>query len=166
VEYWMNESLYTGDCIQLLVEKYSDMLIRIAYTHMKNMSDAEDVVQNVFLKYLEKTPAFESEEHKKAWLIRVCINLCKNCLKTFWFRKTVELHDDMYGFTNEEHEVMETIVRLPVKYRSIIHLFYYEDYSIAQIASITRQKESTTGSQLYRARQLLKSMLKEEIDDE
>jgi RNA polymerase sigma-70 factor (ECF subfamily) len=162
----MNELLCADDCIQLLVENYSDMLIRIAYTHMKNMSDAEDVVQSVFLKYLEKKPAFESEEHEKAWLIRVSINLCKNNLKSYWFRKTTGLDENLCDFAPEEYGVMDAIVRLPVKYRSILYLFYFEDYSIAEISSILKQKESTTGSQLHRARQLLKSILKEDIDDE
>lgn len=162
----MNELLRTDDYFQCLVEKYSDMLIRIAYTYMKNSGEAEDTVQNVFLKYLEKKPAFEGEEHEKAWLIRVCVNLCKNSLKSFWFRKTTGLNDNLYGFNTEEYEVMDAVMRLPVKYRGIILLFYFEDYSIAQIAKIMQQSESTIGSQLYRARQLLKPMLKEDIDDE
>ncbi len=87
-------------------------------------------------------------------------------MKSFWFSKTTGLNENLYGFTTDEHEVMDAIMRLPVKYRSIILLFYFEDYSIAQIAEIMQQNESTIGSQLYRARQLLKPMLKEDIDDE
>ena len=162
----MDESLRTDDFFQSLVEKYSDMLIRIAYTHMKSLGEAEDVVQNVFLKYLEKRPAFESEEHEKAWLIRVCTNMCRNNIKSFRFRKTTGLNENLYGFNTEEHEVMDAVMRLPVKYRSAILLFYFEDYSITQIAMILHQKESTIGSQLYRARQLLKPMLKEDIGDD
>jgi RNA polymerase sigma-70 factor (ECF subfamily) len=121
---------------------------------------------NCFLKYLEKAPAFENEEHEKAWLIKVCINTCRNSLKSFWSRKTTGLNENLYGFSTEEYEVMDAVMRLPVKYRSVILLFYFEDYSIAQIAVILHQKESTIGSQLYRARQLLKPMLKEGLDDE
>lgn len=162
----MNESLRTDDFVQYLVEKYSDMLIRIAFTHMKNLGDAEDIVQSVFLKYREKKPSFENEEHEKAWLIRVCINFCKNNSKSFWFKKTTGLDDGMYSFNNQEHEVMNAVTRLPIKYRGVVLLFYFEDYSIAEIATILRQKNSTIGSQLHRARQLLKSMLREDIDDE
>lgn len=162
----MEESLRTDDFLQHLVEEYSDMLIRIAFTYMKNVGEAEDAVQNVFLKYLEKRPAFESEEHEKAWLIRVCINMCRNNLKSFWSRKTTGLNENLYGFSTEEYEVIDAVMRLPLKYRSVILLFYFEDYSITQIAIILHKKESTIGSQLYRARQLLKPMLKEDIDDE
>ena len=162
----MRESLRTDDFFQCLVEKYSDMLMRIAYTHMRNVGEAEDMVQNVFLKYLEKRPTFEGEEHEKAWLIRVCINLCKNTLKSFWLRNTTGLNENSYGFTTAEHEVIDAVMHLPVKYRSVILLFYFEDYSIGQIAEIMQRNESTIGSQLHRARHLLKSMLKEDIDDE
>lgn len=162
----MDESLRTDDGIQRLVEKYSDMLFRIAYLHMKNKHDAEDAVQSVLICYLEKRPVFESDNHEKAWFIRVCINLCKNSLKTCWFRKRVELPENLYGFTPDEHDVMDAVMQLPLKYRSVVLLFYFEDYSIAEIAAILKRKETTVGSQLHRARLILKSMLKEDFENE
>jgi RNA polymerase sigma factor (sigma-70 family) len=154
-----------ADDISQVVQSYSDLLIRIAFTYMKNKSDAEDAAQTVFMKYLEKKPAFESPEHEKAWFIRVCINHCKNSLKSFWFSKSASLTDAGYGFSAEEYEVMDAILRLPIKYRSVILLHYYEGYGIEQIAELLGQKSPTVASQLHRARKLLKSLLKEDIDE-
>jgi RNA polymerase sigma-70 factor (ECF subfamily) len=152
--------------ISELIEKYTNTLIRISTSYMKNMSDAQDVTQDAFLQLIRKNPSFVSDSHEKAWLIRVTINLCKNRLKTAWFRKTLPLCEAGFNFTEEESEVMGAVMELPVKYRSIIHLFYYEDYSIAEIAAILSKKESTIGSQLHRARNLLKLKLKEGFCDE
>jgi RNA polymerase sigma-70 factor (ECF subfamily) len=153
----------TDNYIENLVDTYSDMILRICYSHMKNMSDAEDITQEVFIKLMEKQPAFESAEHEKLWLIRVAINLCKDKLKSAWFRKTAPLEDTLPGVTKEDSTIIEAVLSLPLKYRTVILLFYFEDYSIAQIASIINTKESTVGSQLSRARNLLKSILKEDF---
>lgn len=158
--------MLAADDISRIVQSYSDPLMRIAFTYMRNKSDAEDAVQTVFVKYLEKKPVFESAEHEKAWFIRVCINHCKNSLKSYWFSKSTALTDAGYGFSTQEQEVMDAILRLPVKYRSVILLHYFEGYGLDGIADILRQSRSTVGSQLHRARKLLKSMLKEEIDDD
>lgn len=136
----MNEALYAKEHIIRVVEKYSDTLIRISFSYMKNMSDAEDLVQDVFLKLMQKKPSFENDEHEKAWLIRVTINLCKNRLKTTWFRKTVPLNEHIFNFTPKENEVMSAVLELPAKFRSITLLFYFEEYSIADIAAILGKK--------------------------
>lgn len=162
----MNESLRTNDLITEAIEKHSDTLIRVSFAYMKNMSDAEDMAHDAFLKLIEKKPSFESAEHEKAWLIRVTINLCKNRLKTAWFRKTIPFDDVSCDFTAKESEVMGAVLELPAKYRSIILLYYFEGYSIREIAGILSQKESTTGSHLHRARKLLKLILKEDFDGE
>ena len=130
---------------------------------MKNKSDAEDITQDVFLKLLEKPKVFENKEHEKAWLIRVTINLCKDRLKMSWFRKTVRLEENHYSTTQENSEILSAVMELPIKYRSIILLFYYENYAIADIAKIIGTKEGTVGSQLHRARRLLKTKLKEDF---
>lgn len=153
----------TDNYFENLVDKYSDMLIRISYSHLKNMSDAEDVTQETFIRLMEKGTSFESVEHEKMWLIRVAINLCKDKLKSAWFRKTAPLEDTIPGITEEDSSIIEAVMSLPLKYRTVILLFYYEDYSIAQIAAIINIKESTIGSQLSRARNLLKSKLKEDF---
>jgi RNA polymerase sigma-70 factor, ECF subfamily len=164
VRLFLSKSLRTDDFINRVVERYSDMLVRISFTYLKNLSGAEDVAQEVFLKLLEKRPAFENDEHEKAWLIRVAINQCKNQLKTAWFRKTTPFDDSIDLTTPEEIEVIGAVLELPPKYRCIIQFFYYEEYSIAEIAAVLGQKVSTTGSQLHRARKLLKAKLEEEFD--
>jgi RNA polymerase sigma-70 factor (ECF subfamily) len=132
---------------------------------MKNMPDAEDVVQDTFVKLMQKNPTFESEEHEKAWLIRVTINLCKNLLKTTWFKKTVPL-DHTVEFTQQESIVIDAVLELSVKYRSVILLYYIIGYNIKEISDILGRKEATIASQLQRARAQLKSKLKEDFDYE
>jgi len=148
------------------VEKYSDLLLRVAFSYMKNIHDAEDMVQEAFVKLMQKGPMFESEEHEKAWLIRVTINLCKNRLKTVWFKKTEHLKEQTISFTREEGEVLNIVQELPVKYRSVIQLYYYEGYHIKEIAAILGYKEATVASQLQRARKQLRIKLKEDFDYE
>jgi RNA polymerase sigma-70 factor (ECF subfamily) len=162
----VNEPLYTDDYIQRMVEKYSDMLIRIALLHMKNRSDAEDAAQDIFMKLIEKPRIFESVEHEKAWLIRVAVNLCKDRLKMVWFRKVVMLEENQPAPASENSEIIDALMDLPLKYRSIILLFYYEGYSIREIGKILNLRESTVGSQLHRARKLLKIKLEEDFDHE
>jgi len=162
----LHEALHTNDYLQRVVDKYSDMLFRITLLHLKNKSDAEDAAQDVFFKLVEKEHIFESDEHEKAWLIRVAINVCKDRLKSAWFRKTVVFEENLYNTTPEKKEVLSSVLELPVKYRSIVLLFYYENYSIAEIARIIGKKEATIGSQLHRARKLLKIKLEEDFDNE
>lgn len=156
----------TENYIQKIIEEYSDMILRISYSHMKNLSDAEDITQEVFIKLIEKQPIFQNNEQEKAWLIRVTINLSKDKLKSSWFRKTTPLEEDFSEAEKEDYEIIETVLSLPLKYRSIVLLFYYEDYSISEISSILNLKESTVGSQLSRARKLLKAKLKEGFEYE
>jgi RNA polymerase sigma-70 factor (ECF subfamily) len=162
----LNESLRTNDDIQKAVDKYADMLIRIAFLNLKNMSDAEDLAQDVFLKLIEHSPNFESEEHEKAWLIRITINLCKDRLKSAWFRKSVPLDDSLCFMAPEKSETLLSIMELPVKYRNVIMLFYYENYPIKEIAEITGMKDVTIGSQLQRARKMLKAGLNGGVNGE
>jgi RNA polymerase sigma-70 factor (ECF subfamily) len=162
----MNNTLHRTNWIIDVVEECSDMLLRVAFSYMKNISDAEDMVNNTFLKLMEKNPSFESDEHKKAWLIRVTINLCKNRLKTAWFRKNIPLEDNNLSFLPEENVIISTVLELPEKYRSIILLYYFDGYSIKEIAYILEAKESTISSRLQRARKQLKSKLMEDFDYE
>lgn len=155
----MNGSSNINEYIQEALEKYSDMVIRIAYQNVKNQSDAEDIAQEAFLKLIKLWPKFENHEHEKAWLIRVTINLCKNHLKTAWHRKTVAINDNCYSLSSEENEVLEVVMQLPVKFRNVIYLYYYEDYSVKQIADILERSENTICSWLFRARKALKTKL-------
>lgn len=156
----MNISSVDNDFIQYVVEKYSDMLLRIAYQNLKNQRDAEDVVQNVFIKLI-KQPAFQDEGHIKAWLIRVTINQCKDLNKTFWFRKVEPLKEQWVPFTNEEEGVLRELFKLPKDYRNVIYLYYFEGYKISEIAGILNKKENTISSQLTRAKKRLKNILLE-----
>jgi len=162
----LDEILFNDDYIHQLIDKYSDMLMRITYLHMKNKSDAEDIVQDVFVKLIEKPISFENSEHEKAWLIRVTVNLCKDRLKAAWFKKRVKIDVNCYSSNPKNSNVLSAILELPVKYRSIILLFYFEDYSIKEIAKILGIKEGSVGSQLHRARKMLEKKLKEDFEYE
>ncbi|MFW2487530.1 RNA polymerase sigma factor [Clostridium chromiireducens] len=162
----MNKVYGTKNYIHYLIEKYSDMLIRISYSYMKNLSDAEDITQDVFIKLLEKRPEFENAEHEKAWLLRIAINLSKDKLKSAYFKNTAPLEGDFIDTTQKDDEIIQAVLSLPIKYRSIVLLYYYEDYSISEISNVLNIKESTVGSQLSRGRKLLKSILKEDFEYE
>ena len=145
----MNDvSLRTDEIISKDLETYGNTLYRLAYSYMKNMHDAEDIVQEVFIQLLKNIDIFENNDHKKSWLICVTRNICKNY--------------DEYKDTT----VLDAVMKLPVKYREIIFLYYYEGYKTAEISEITNQKESTVRSLLHRARNILKKSLKEEYDFE
>lgn len=148
------------------IKKYGDMVYRIAVNQMKNGSDADDVFQEVFIKWLQHHNEFQNDEHEKAWLIRVTINQCKSILKSSWYSKTSEMGEElenMLSYTDtvqEDGNLEETINQLPEKYRIVIHLFYYEELSILQISQALNEKESTIRTQLTRARRKLKELLK------
>ena len=145
------------------VEKYSNMVYRLAYFYTNSKYDADDVYQDVFLKYLQNKKEFENEEHKKAWLIKVTINSCKKMWLSSWKTKIISIEDDEIKFEMEEDfGLYNEIKKLPKKYRLVIHLFYYEQYSIKDISKILKQKESTIRTWLTRARKLLKNQVKEE----
>ena len=163
----MNDnSLRTDEIIEHDLDYYGDMLLRLAYSYMKNMHDAEDILQDVFIQLMKNIGIFESREHKKSWLICVTRNLCRNKLKSSWFRKRDELVELPYYDNYKNDDVLDAVMKLPVKYREVIHLFYYEDYTTAKIAEIIDKKESTVRSLLHRGRSILKDVLKEEYDFE
>ncbi|MGN6714584.1 RNA polymerase sigma factor [Anaerocolumna jejuensis] len=155
----MENSFGTDEFIQHVLDKYSKMLIKIAFTYVKNMADAEDIAQDAFVSLIRKGSGFDSEEHEKAWLIRVTINNCKNHLKSAWSKRRVPLEEDISYMQEEESEVLITVLKLPPKYRTVIHLYYYEEYSINEIAEILHKKPATIGTWLSRGRNLLKSEL-------
>jgi RNA polymerase sigma-70 factor (ECF subfamily) len=152
----------TVDWIEEIVKRQADTLYRTAAAILGSRAEAEDAVQDVFVKLLEKQPAFESAEHETAWLIRVTVNQCRSRLRSHWWKKTVPLLDSHPAQTVDQHNIMETVQSLPVKYRTVIHLFYYEGYSTKEIAEITRQKDSTVREQLSRARKMLRIFMEGE----
>ena len=149
-----------------LLQKYSAMVVRIAFSNVKNMDDAQDIAQDVFMSLLTKRPQFESTEHEKAWLIRVTINRSKNHVKSFWNRRTEGLTEDISYLPPEENGVMTAVLALPQNYRNVIHLYYYEGYSINEIAELLHKKPATVGTWLARGRAALKVALKGGFDDE
>ncbi len=154
---------------EILMEKYKDHLFAVAFNICKNAADADDVVQDTFLQYHITDKQFENEQHIRAWLIRVAINKAKNINMSFWRRSKIPLEDYMETLTFETPEVenlFEEVMKLPEKYRIVIHLFYYEDYTIREIAQIINATESNVKVRLTRGRRLLKKVLKEEWNDE
>ncbi len=156
--------------IEILVEKYQNNLYTVAFNVCKNAQDAEDVVQDTFIQYLSQKQEFESEQHIRAWLIRVAINKAKNKTKSFFRRNMQPLEDyiETLKFESQESsDLFETVMQLPQKYRIVIHLFYYEDYSIKEIAEILKLTQSNVKVRLLRGRILLRNTLKEVwADDE
>ena len=153
--------------VQELFEKYQDNLYIIAFNVCKNAEDAKDVVQDTFIQYYSAKKEFDNEQHIRAWLIRVAINKAKNVNSTFWRKNKMSLEDYMETLvfdTPQSEELFETVMHLPEKYRIVIHLFYYEDYSVHEIASILKLSESNVKVRLSRARTLLKEKLQEEWD--
>lgn len=154
-------NIVDNDFIQNAVEQYSDMVIRIAYQNLKNQADAEDVTQEVFIKLL-KQPKFNDEDHLKAWLIRVTVNLCKDLRKSAWFRKRQPLDEKWQPHSEKQLGILTEIWKLPKNYRNVIYLYYYENYTVPEIARILGENENTISSRLTRARKKLKLILIEE----
>ena len=151
--------------VQELFEKYQDNLYILAFNVCKNAEDAKDVVQDTFIQYYSAKKEFDNEQHIRAWLIRVAINKAKNVNGTFWRKNKISLEDYMESLvfeTPESEELFETVMHLPEKYRIVIHLFYYEEYSVHEIADILKLSESNVKVRLSRGRSLLKEKLQEE----
>ena len=160
------EDKAVNDFIKLAVSKHSTIVARTAFSYLKNVSDAEDISQEVFLALLQKQPNFESEEHLKAWLIRVAINKCKNYLKSSWFKNKCELVEDLPYMPKEESDVLDAVLGLKTKYRIPIHLYYYEGYSIKEISEILEEPTATVGTRLARGRKQLKKIIGGDICEE
>lgn len=152
--------------IERIVETYSDLLLRLAIHHVKNMAEAQDVVQDVFLKYMKKNPKFDSLDHEKAWFYRVCINRCKDYQRHWWQINRSDVDYEFKSNDEKHYELIEEIKKLNFHERNAIYLFYYEQYTTKQIADIFEVKENTVSSWLHRARLKLKEQLKGEWEYE
>lgn len=160
------------------VTKYADMVYRIAFHHCANREDAEDVMQNVFLKMYRSRKEFREDEERKRWLIRVTVNECHSLFRTFWRSKRQEMEDYQWEQLSDEGGEMEeqlirhyselylAVMELPVKYRDSIYLYYYEGYNVREIADILRCRETTVQTRLMRARNLLRQKLQEGFEDD
>ena len=144
------------------IDRYADLVRRVCMIHLKNHADTEDIFQTVFLKYVTGTTDFESEEHEKAWFIRVTINACKDLLRSFFRSRTVSLDDllEQPDQVPEDHrEVLEAVLALPDKYRDVVYLHYYEGYTAPEIGTILHKNPNTVYTLLIRARDELRKML-------
>ena len=144
------------------IDRYADLVRRVCMIHLKNHADTEDIFQTVFLKYVTGTTEFESEEHEKAWFIRVTINACKDLLRSFFRSRTVSLDDllEQPDQVPEVHrEVLEAVLALPDKYRDVVYLHYYEGYTAPEIGTILHKNPNTVYTLLTRARDELRKML-------
>lgn len=149
-----------------VMKTYKDRLFRTAFCIVKNQADAEDVVSDVLLKYMDSRKDFQSEEHLKAWLIRVTVNYSKDMVTSFWRKKQSALDDSVMNIPAadpEDREFVDSVLRLPLKYRDAIYLYYYEDYSVSEIASILRVTQSAVKTRLQRGRTMLKKELKGDL---
>ena len=144
-----------------IVDEYKDMVYRTALTVTGNFADAEDITQEVFLKYFQLKPEFETKSHEKAWLLRVTINAGKNLLRTFWRsrRGEIDLSQIPQPEKQKHPEVLQAVLSLPEKYRIAIYLYYYEEYSIQEIAQITGRSQTVIAQHLSRGRAKLRKKL-------
>ncbi len=148
--------------LEAVIAEYGDMVYRLAFAQVHSKSDADDIFQEVFLRYLKNHPQLKNADHCKAWLIRVTINCSKKHWASAWQRKTIALEDRYIFEQPEENGLFEALTQLAPKYRSVIHLYYYEGYATAEIAQILGRRESTVRTQLTRARDRLAQLLKGE----
>ncbi len=142
-------------------KKHSDMVYRLAFARVKNRYDADDILQEVFLRFIKCKERVENDEHLKALLIRITINCSKSLLTSSWFKRTEPLSENL-SVQDEYSDTLDAVMRLPQKYRTVIHMHYYMGYNVAEIAAIIKSKPSTVKSQLHRARNKLKIYLEGE----
>ncbi|WP_191396432.1 RNA polymerase sigma factor [Flavonifractor sp. An306] len=146
--------------LRQVMERYGDMVYRLALAQTHSSHDADDVFQEVFLRYLRAAHAFREEEHRKAWLLRVTVNCCKKLHGSFWRRHTVALSEALPAQNSDEGELLGLLEGLPPKYRAVLHLYYYEGYATEEIAAILGRSPGTVRSQLSRGRALLRDAWK------
>ena len=148
--------------VERAVELHSDTVRRLCMIHLKNYADTEDIFQTVFLKYALSSVLFESEEHERAWFIRVTINACKDLLKSFFRSHTVSLEEVMEQpaqLSPDHRDVLDAVLSLPPKYRNVVYLHYFEDYTAPQISRILHKNVNTIYTLLTRSKQMLRERL-------
>lgn len=149
-----------ADYFSRAYEEYADDLYRICLVYLKRREDAEEAVTDAFIRLMEYAPEFENEAHKKAWLIKTAVNICKNMRKSAWTRYVVP-NDEVLSYmtTQDEVTIMDEVLSLPPKYRVIIYMYYYQGYKAGEIAKILGIKESTVLSRMSRGREKLRYIL-------
>ena len=162
----MAEAFVQNESIETVIQRYKGNVYSVALSYVNSRDDADDIFQEVFLIYFRTNPQFNDEEHRKAWLIRTTINCSKRVVDSTYRKRTVpldEMEEESFEFqTKEENAVYVALQALPEKYRTVLHLFYFEDMSIEQICKVLDLKTSTVKVQLMRGREMMKEKLKEE----
>ena len=162
----MAETFVQNESIETVIQRYKATVYSVALSYVNNREDADDIFQEVFLIYFRTNPQFNEEEHRKAWLIRTTINCSKRVVDSTYRKRTVrldEMEEESFQFqTKEENAVYVALQALPEKYRTVLHLFYFEDMSIDMICKVLDLKSSTVKVQLMRGREMMKEKLKEE----
>ena len=159
--------LQNTSAIETVLDIYGNAILRLAYSYLHNMSDAEDILQDTLIKYMQSSPAFLTESHKKAWLLHVAANLSKNKIDYNKIRETDELEETLVAEEREDLSfVWEAVKALPEKYREVLHLYYQEGYPTKEISKILNCNESSIRSDLKRGREALKQVLKAAYDFE
>ena len=155
---------FSDEKIEQLVKEYSPGLLRFALAYLRNHSESQDVVQEVFIKFIRKQPVFISEAQEKSWLYKVTSNKCKDILKSSRYKKEMPITQDIDELEMpKETEILNFVLNLEEKYRIPVHLYYYEGYSIKEIAKLTSINPSTISTHLDRARKILKDVIGEAI---
>ncbi len=150
--------------LEYLVNSYADAILRLSYSYLKNLEDAKDVCQTVFIKLITNEQSFKTKEHEKAFILRTTANVCKDILKSAWRKRTcnIEHCGEIVAPTEEEDSVLWAVNQLPDKYRAVIYLHYYEGYKASEIAKIVGTPTATVHTRLVRARKQLKELLEGE----
>ena len=156
----------TKERLEQIFRDYYQLIYRVAFSQVKNHADAEDITQEVFLKIIRHDMRYQSMEHERAWIVRVTVNLCRDLLKSKWHKTSVSMEEvsetqrgSCKNFTEIQDDMMWAVLQLPEKYRNCLYLFYYEDYSIKEIAQSLEMPENTVKTNLKRGRQALKEFL-------
>lgn len=156
----------TKERLEQIFRDYYQLIYRVAFSQVKNHADAEDITQEVFLKIIRHDMRYQSMEHERAWIVRVTVNLCRDLLKSKWHKTSVSMEEvseaqrgSCENFTEIQDDMMWAVLQMPEKYRNCLYLFYYEDYSIKEIAQSLEMPENTVKTNLKRGRQALKEFL-------
>ena len=156
--------MWQQQSVEQVFLQYRQTVYRLALARLGNPAAAEDVVQEVFLRYVRKAPVFREAEHCKAWLLRVTVNCCRTAATTAWVRHTVPLEDTLTAAPPEHLGVFEAVQALPPAQRVAVHLFYYEGYAVREIAQLTSATEAAVKTRLHRARAALRNLLDTNIE--
>lgn len=156
------EKPLSKESAEQVIDRQADTVYKLAFAQLRNRSDADDVFQEVFLRYVKKAPSFESAEHERAWFLRVTLNCCKRLWASPWRRHDVPLEEDLRADMPENHYLAAELKKLPPKYGAVLYLFYWEDMTVEEIGNLLGLRPGSVKSRLFRGREKLREHLKGE----